>query len=328
MNTTSSGNRNSESTEITTVDACLFVLALLLSFFICTVNIVTILLLWRTETLRTLANLYLASLAAADLVVGLGLVPMALFLLPPTRVSLFNRYSNLCVLMSGLNLGMAGNSVIHMAFVSVDRYLFISRPYTYQRVMNVRVVVINVTSAWVIGVSYTFLPQFIHQSFTDGVKCDVTELLPMWYLAYGAWGFYFTSVAVILIMYSLILRTAFKQRKSIQSVAPFGAQANGNSRGTISKSTLKSLKFFVTVFGIFFLCMTPIVISLGVDYYVNVPVTLYRILVMLALTNSGMNFVIFTVQNGQFRRAVFKFFRCYSLIREQNDDQAMVTTIT
>ncbi|CAL1537880.1 unnamed protein product, partial [Lymnaea stagnalis] len=297
-----------ESTNIPFLDAFMFALALMLSVFICLVNTLTILVVSRTPSLRTLANIYVVSLASVDFVIGLGLIPTALFVLPPTRVALFYRYIDLCVLMNGINLGMAGNSIFHMAFVSVDRYLYITKPYFYERVMTGSVVASLVSTAWTVSLGYVVLPHFIHTSFDEVPKCDGERVLPAWYLFYSTWGIYFAVVLVILVMYSLILRTAFKQRQAIHVAGPAGFK--GTSTATMSRSTAKTVKFFLTVFGVFFVCMTPSVVCLGLNFVTYVPLGLYNFLNMVALTNSGMNFIILTVQNTQFRRALFKLLHC------------------
>ena len=78
-----------------------------------------------------------------------------------------------------------------------------------------------------------------------------------------------------------------------------------NSQST-SKATMKSIKFFLTVFGCFFCCITPMVIVLAVDIYIKVAGALYRFLNVVALLNSGMNFIIYSAMNKQFRAAFLK----------------------
>ncbi|GFN88410.1 hypothetical protein PoB_001491600 [Plakobranchus ocellatus] len=71
----------------------------------------------------------------------------------------------------------------------------------------------------------------------------------------------------------------------------------------ITKGTMKSIKFFLTVYGMFFLCGTPTVVAIGLDYYSEVPDMVYRFLNLFTLSNSGMNFIIYAAMNKQFRQA-------------------------
>ncbi|CAL1537884.1 unnamed protein product, partial [Lymnaea stagnalis] len=284
-------------TAITWVDIAVFVLCVSLSFFICCVNILTILVVCQTSELRTYTNTYIVSLSVTDFIVGLELLPTSFFFLPPTKNSVFFRNIHLCLLLNGLNLGLPGTSIIHMFFISVDRFIYITKPYVYQRLIKPKLIGACITFIWIFGISFSLLPQIVHNTQSD--VCSPTIQFPIWYLFYSAWVVYFTSAFGILTMYTLILYAAFKQRKAIQL-------ATGSLKGAqhISRSTARSLKFFMTSFGVFFVCMTPIVICMAMDYFVSTPPVLYNCLVILGLSNSGMNFVIFAVQNKDFRRAL------------------------
>lgn len=205
----------SETTEVKAVDVALFMFACLLATFVCTGNLLAILSIWRTPSLRTLPNLYVASLAAADFVVGLGTVVLALFLLPAVRVQLFYRYINLCVLMHGTNLGMTAVSVLHMTLISIDRFLYINRPYVYERVVTVRLVIVCLTGIWIFGVFYSMVPQFTYKPYGVRPICDITMRLPIEYLFFTSASLYFSLASIIILMYSLILRTAFRQQNAV-----------------------------------------------------------------------------------------------------------------
>ncbi|CAL1537882.1 unnamed protein product, partial [Lymnaea stagnalis] len=299
-----------ESPVITWPDVVIFVLCLLMSFLICVVNILTMLVISRTPSLRSYAMAYVGSLAVVDFLVGLQLIPLALFVLPPTRVNLFDRYISLCLLMNGLNMGVSSVSIIHMAVIAVDRYLYIAKPYFYEKIMNTRVVISCVCFAWLLGLMFMAMPQFVHTSNGNITICDLTRLIPVWHVMYGVWVLYFTLSAIILLMYCLILRTAFKKRAAINSVGPVDKSPRETHFHMLSRASVKGLKFFLTLFGVFFACMTPVVVVMGLDYYVSVPSVLYRFLVLLAFSNSGMNFVIFALQNMAFRHSLCKMLPC------------------
>jgi hypothetical protein len=188
-NTTAPENEK-ELDENTALDVLLCTVACLLLVFVCTGNALTIAAILQTPSLRTLANTYVASLAVADFVVGLTLVLLALFLLPTTRIHLFYRFINLCVLMQGFMIGMSAVSAIHMAIISVDRYLYISHPYFYQRVVNIIIMMTCVGGAWTFGIVYSLLPQLIYNPYGDIPLCDVTEVLPIEYLFYSTSSIY------------------------------------------------------------------------------------------------------------------------------------------
>ncbi|KAK3732500.1 hypothetical protein RRG08_030700 [Elysia crispata] len=69
---------------------------------------------------------------------------------------------------------------------------------------------------------------------------------------------------------------------------------------------MKSIKFFLTVFGVFLACGTPTVVVIGLDYYADVPDQLYRFMNLITMSNSGMNFLIYAAMNKQFRQAFLR----------------------
>ena len=111
-----------ELSEVTITDAGLCLMALFLAVFITSANATTVLAIWRTPSLRTLANTYVCSLACADFVVGLACVLMALFMLPPVRLELFYNHIGVCSLFQGIVIGMVLLSAIHMTLIAVDRW--------------------------------------------------------------------------------------------------------------------------------------------------------------------------------------------------------------
>ncbi|GFO49566.1 neuropeptide ff receptor 2 [Plakobranchus ocellatus] len=69
---------------------------------------------------------------------------------------------------------------------------------------------------------------------------------------------------------------------------------------------MKSIKFFLTVFGFFFCSLTPMAVVMAVDNYVDVYSGLYRFVHLIAILNSATNFIIYGVMNKQFRHAFLK----------------------
>uniref|UniRef100_A0A2C9LHJ8 G-protein coupled receptors family 1 profile domain-containing protein n=1 Tax=Biomphalaria glabrata TaxID=6526 RepID=A0A2C9LHJ8_BIOGL len=195
----------------------LFANTLILSLVVCTTNSLTIVVIWRTTTLRTLANLYVVSLASVDLLVGLFLVPLSLFILPSSRVRLYYRHIYLCVFINSFNVGMIANSLAHLTVISVDRYLYIVKPYLYQRLVSFRSVLCCIAVAWVVGLCYMIPPYFVFRNSPSASYCDATQLLPRWYLFYFTWTGYFTSACIILTMFIIVLRTAYKHQRRIHA---------------------------------------------------------------------------------------------------------------
>lgn len=301
-----------ELSHVTLTDAGLSLMAMLLALFITSANATTILAIWRTPALRTLANTYVCSLACVDFIVGLVCVLLALFMIPPLRLEIFFKHIEMCSLFHGAIIGMSALSAIHMSLIAVDRYLYIIQPYFYQRFMTFRVISTFIGLAWVIGLGLSVMPFFTTAPYSEVPSCNITQRQPIWFTFYTCTALFTALCVVNLIMYSIILHAAGKQRRAVQANVPVHQQ-NGKIKknsSNINKGTMKSIKFFLTVFGVFLLCGTPTVVVMGLDYYTPVPDDLYRFLNIFTVSNSGMNFIIYAAMNKQFRHA----FLCNSVL--------------
>ncbi|XP_005111105.1 beta-4C adrenergic receptor-like [Aplysia californica] len=335
METTSVTQQTEEafSTATSAVDVFLCLFASLLCLFICTGNVLTILAILRTGALRTFSNVYVAGLAVADFLVGVSLSLLALFMIPRLRQTLYFQHINLCVFMQGIVIGMVLLSVEHLCMISVERYLYIVKPYLYHRIITKNVVATTMVVAWTLGIFYSLAPQFSYRPYGEIPVCDPSENLPVEYLVYSNTVIYFITVAVIIVMYTRILKVACRQRNAILAVTVVVKADNSNVSPCVMedesaksrRATLKSVKFFLTVFGAYFLCITPMVVCICVDYFVNVSYILFRILNLIALTNSGMNFIIYSIQNKKFRHAFLRMLPCVNKCRRSTPSPSVVS---
>ena len=110
------------------------------------------------------------------------------------------------------------------------RYLYIIKPYFYQRVINFRVVAIFLAIAWGFGLIISFLPQFIAKPYGEVPLCDITQRQPIWYTFYTCTVLFGVLCVVNVIMYSIILNAAAKQRKAVRANVPISHQ-NGKGQG-------------------------------------------------------------------------------------------------
>lgn len=271
----------------------------------------------RTESLRTLANIYVISLAIADLVVGLGFSMLGIFMLPPYKDKYFDNNINICVFMQGILIGTIITSGFHMTLISFDRYIYITRPYSYQRIFTKRNIILFLTAIWTFGVFMIIMPQFDYNDVSRIGDCDLVLSLPLWYLFYTTSLTFGLNIVIAIFMYSQILVVALRQRKAIQATTvtalATGHKDTGQTKEEAAKRTkkaFKSIKFFFTVFGFYFVCMTPCFITVTLELYATLSDTIFRISTLIAMLNSGMNFLIYAVLNKQFKQAFADILKC------------------
>ncbi|GFO49565.1 beta-1 adrenergic receptor [Plakobranchus ocellatus] len=235
-NRTTASSVTTRDITIRAGDVCMFLFALCLAAFITSANATTIVAIWRTPALRTLANIYVCSLACADFVVGAMCVLLALFQLPPLKDKWFDRSDGLCSFFYGMNVGMTATSTSNMTLIALDRYLYIVRPFFYERVINTLVISIFISVSWTLGLIIALMPQFVARPSSEKPLCEISSRLPIWYLFYLCTSLYVLTCFVNIILYSCILRASARQRKAIAvNVASHVEQANqgvdGNFKG-------------------------------------------------------------------------------------------------
>ncbi|GFO46413.1 G-protein coupled receptor 12-like [Plakobranchus ocellatus] len=98
------------------------------------------------------ADVLVCSLAIADFLSGMLLVYN-------TAYNLINYQEYLeCLLRSGSVLGLLSTSVLHLAFLTVDRYVKIIVPYRYEQLFTINSMVIVSVVVWVVSVTIAFTP--------------------------------------------------------------------------------------------------------------------------------------------------------------------------
>ncbi|CAL1548613.1 unnamed protein product, partial [Lymnaea stagnalis] len=301
-----SESNNSSSTESTPIyrgNSSLIPIVFLMSFLIIFGNTMTLLAIRKMTSLQTKSNAFVASLAVGDITVGLVLIPYGLWLVPDIRgevdQSLF-----LCILMVSTASSAIVVSILNLMLVALDRLIFISYPFFYQRVVTSRVIAFSIAAPWTIGLLFGNTQWFIYAPKTSPPQCVITEILPTVYYKYAAPWFYFIPCVAVFMIYIKIALIARKQRRAITKL---------NTTSRINERNWRTVKMMMSVFGVFFVCWTPrfILYAFSGEYLnTHVPEIIFDLSLLLGLLNSGVNFLVYPLHNKEFRRA-FKQILCF-----------------
>ncbi|XP_005098819.1 melanopsin-like [Aplysia californica] len=276
-----------------------------LGVFIFFENIITIMAIRRTPSLHTNPNLYMFSLAVSDVLVGATAIFLGSFVNPTVQDRVTSTFPYLASL--AVTFGMVSLSFAHMAVIAVDRYIYIGKPYLYERCITRRVIFFQILCLWVSGAVYTIAPMIVYREVNVGF-CILIDLPPE-YTLYAIGIAYFILLVVVLIAYYKIARVVLQHRRSIAnqtiSLDRTGEDLRNRKRQT---SALKSVRFFAVVFGFFFGFTLPTVFCMYIESVVDLPYELYAFLIFIAPANSSMNTLVFALMNKEFRKAVKKIF--------------------
>lgn len=119
-------------------------------------NTLIILAVLTTRRLRTVTNCFVMSLAMADWMVGLFVMP------PAVAVHLIGSWrlgSGLCALWISLDVLLCTASILSLCAISIDRYLAVTQPLAYsRRRRSKRLALSMILVVWVLAVAITCPP--------------------------------------------------------------------------------------------------------------------------------------------------------------------------
>ena len=263
--------------------------------------------------LRSHTNWFIASLAVSDLLYGCVSLPFRI-----AQQATFQQISiYACFLWIWADMACAAASIANLAVISVDRYIKITKPFTYHLKMTNKRAFAAIAGVWVYAV--------ILASFSLVHWTDKTKIIP---LSHGkclnannhifntvatAVGF-LTPLVILVVNYCLVFITALKQFNKMQEVGSVKTSKEEKQRRRSLFRDFKATKTLAVVIGTFCLCWCPFFILFVTSQHMQIKmkppwnkVIFLTFLLVLPNLNSACNPVIYAYFNTDFRRAFQKF---------------------
>ncbi|KAG5307294.1 GPR9 protein, partial [Acromyrmex charruanus] len=199
-------------------------------------NVLVILAVYCTSKLRNVTNMFIVSLAVADLMVGVAVLPFS----ATWEVYKVWIYGNLwCSVWLAVDVWMCTASILNLCAISLDRYLAVTRPVSYPQLMSTKRARLLVATVWVSSFVICFPPlvgwkdKRSHTTYNDtfplyGPSNTTTILVPMkpcpWiceltndagYVVYSALGSFYIPMLVMLFFYWRIYNAAVSTTRAI-----------------------------------------------------------------------------------------------------------------
>ncbi|CAG5114499.1 unnamed protein product [Candidula unifasciata] len=278
---------------------------LLAALFICCGNAATLVAILRNHKLRTIPNIYIGSLAVADFMVGVMLLVQGISELQIVQKILDHQEQFCLARMSMLFVCLAA-SMLSYLLVACDRYVYIMQSLKYVNIVTKQRSLMFIVVAWMLACVYGTVPAYTSH-FTPKEGCSPTHVFSDTYMIIVHPTFFLTLSAGTCWLYFRIVAVAIQQQKRIRE-QEFGVNQDlGGVR--LSQRTWKVVKILMLVFGLFFLCWLPLLVLAFVEYTVHVDHLALDIASLIAVMNSGVNFLVLAAMKKDFR-AEFRGMMC------------------
>lgn len=194
-------------------------------------NMMVIIAVFNTHKLRGATYLFIVSLACADLMLGLVILPFSAMY---EVFSLWIFGSIWCDIWLAVDVWMCTASILHLVVISLDRYIAVTHPITYPNIMTSKRAKMLICGAWVLSFVICFPPlvgwndqrqiaDAEQPVEVDPIKTIMDRCRPQCvlnqepgYVIYSAVGSFYAPMLVMMFFNWRIYRTARKTTRAIR----------------------------------------------------------------------------------------------------------------
>ena len=273
----------------------------LILLFLFVGNFITLLVMLLNRRIRTIPNMFVASLALSDLLIGvLGAGPSALPVLV-TSSDLFN--DTFCQFQGYIAITLAVASIYTLVLMAVNRYYRIVKPAKYRRYFTKKKTTIMILVSWLSSLSAP-LPYFLsgHKMVFHPFKLF---RVPKIIAVLGISGTVCLGISCVIILYCYfrIFKTVRHHNNNFRPP--------DNPVNTINVEEVKVARtLFITVV-FFILCWAPVMVIVDTIHEKWIfSREAYLAYSFLAVFSSALNPLIYGVLNKSFRKDYLKVLCC------------------
>ena len=277
----------------------------LIVLFLFVGNFLTLLVMMLNRRMRTIANMFVVSLAVSDLLLGVFLAaPLGI----PTFVTSHWQFNDTtCQFQGYLASALCSASIHTLVLMAVNRYYRIVKPTKYRHYFTKKKTLIMILVTWFYSICapliYVLLgnKMFFHPS---KFSCFI-PIKNSAFLAYGFPLYIGITICVISYCYFRIFTTVRHHNSNFHHP--------GNPISTVNVEEVKVARTILVIVVFFNLCWIPI---LTIDFLDTIfqrwifPPEAYMAYTFLATISSALNPFIYGVLNKSFRKNYLKVLRC------------------
>ena len=267
------------------------ILCTLISLFGCAGNSLVMLAVLKSESLRSVPDLFISSLAFSDFTVCLVYLPLIIFYYNNLASPATDRDSPLSIVRSFLGHCSLVASVNNMFAVTVDRVIAIRLPMKYPSIMTIKPALSAIFFVWLIAVTYgalyappNIIPQVIvHSHILTLMLCTMS-------------------------MYAYLYFIARRQENKVHIPSSF-SQSQRQAVTARKISEKKAAKTIFTIVGIYALCWLPLMLLPVIVNPSKKPILFRKCFAwvkVIKVCNSALNPYVYCVRCHKYRREFAK----------------------
>ncbi|XP_051956682.1 alpha-2Db adrenergic receptor-like [Xyrauchen texanus] len=174
-------------------------------------NVLVVVAVFTSRALRAPQNLFLVSLASADILVATLVIP---FSLANEVMGYWYFGSTWCAFYLALDVLFCTSSIVHLCAISLDRYWSVTKAVSYNLKRTPRRIKSMIAMVWVISAVISFPPLLMTKH--DELECLLNN--ETWYILSSCMVSFFAPGLIMILVYCKIYRVA-KQRSATVFVA-------------------------------------------------------------------------------------------------------------
>ncbi|XP_023690254.1 alpha-2Db adrenergic receptor [Paramormyrops kingsleyae] len=179
-------------------------------------NVLVVVAVFTSRALRAPQNLFLVSLASADILVATLVIP---FSLANEVMGYWYFGSKWCAFYLALDVLFCTSSIVHLCAISLDRYWSVTKAVSYNMKRTPKRIKSMIAVVWVISAVISFPPLIMTKH--DEQECLLNN--ETWYILSSCVVSFFAPGVIMILVYCKIYRVA-KQRTSTVFVAKNGLE--------------------------------------------------------------------------------------------------------
>ncbi|XP_026855944.1 alpha-2Db adrenergic receptor [Electrophorus electricus] len=174
-------------------------------------NVLVVVAVFTSRALRAPQNLFLVSLASADILVATLVIP---FSLANEVMGYWYFGSTWCAFYLALDVLFCTSSIVHLCAISLDRYWSVTKAVSYNLKRTPQRIKCMIAVVWVISAIISFPPLLMTKH--DELECLLNN--ETWYILSSCMVSFFAPGLIMILVYCKIYRVA-KQRAATVFVA-------------------------------------------------------------------------------------------------------------